>query len=102
VSRRALACLVFLTALFGCASPSTSEGPRVLAEYRPGFPTVLQKTPDYGTYALYQTPAEGETPSSRGELRGLWKLPEREPVGFEKGEDGVLKAVAGDEKVPLA
>jgi hypothetical protein len=98
--------LTSLTA--GCASNPHGHGGRFIAEYQPGEHPCTTCTPYQAVYALYQwrkppaeTPPHTWIPEQEvAELyvRGLgrWK-----PVGFEKGSNGELLAVAGDEKIPL-
>jgi hypothetical protein len=111
--RKVIAYLALLATLVnGCASaPPCPDGERV-AEFPAGEDTEMTPPRCPGTYGLYsrQGPPEvvapgaggkGGPPAELGDLRGLFCLAEQGPVGFEKGEDGQLFAVVGEEKFPL-
>ena len=98
--------LALLTA--GCATNLHGHGGKFIAEYQPGEHPCTTHTPYKAVYVLYQwrkppggTPPHSWIPEQEVTelfLRGLGRW---EKVGFEKGPNGELLAVAGGEKIPL-
>jgi hypothetical protein len=126
--RKVAAWLALVAMAFnGCAiGPERQEEP---AGGRPVVEDIsVAQVPHEGDYALYRRsahpeqgpppdegspgsaqpedgppPAEGPPGSAAalGELHGMFDLWEKAPVGFEKGADGQLFAVVGEDKIPL-
>ena len=102
-----LAGIILLT---GCAheSPAPSSG-RLIAEYVPDKEVNVSNAPYQASYVLRHWPAPPSDPPPQRWIpeeqvvdlfvRGLDK---RQPVGFEKTDDGKLLAIAGEEKITLA
>ena len=92
----------------GCAGNSHSHSGELIAEHTPDSTPEVTEVPYRATYALYQWahPPEGPPPRTwipEHEVTELYVrgLSGSDKVGFEKGENGELRAVAGDEKIPL-
>lgn len=100
--------LVVAVLTAGCVSNPHSHGGKFIAEHRPGETPETAETPYKAVYALYhwQEPPQDAPPHTWlpdqqvAELfvRGLAR---EDKVGFEKGTNGELIAVAGNEKIPL-
>ncbi len=101
-----LVCAALLT---GCAQQAThTHGGRMVAEYCPGKEPEVSKTPYAATYVLYHWPKPPCDPPphkwvpehevAEMFVRGLGK---HDPIGFEKGSDGKIVAVAGEEKITV-
>jgi hypothetical protein len=84
------------------------HGGAFVAEHKPGETPAVSSAPYQAVYALYRWDPPPEEPPPHTWLpeqqvtemfvRGLAR---RDPVGFEKGKDNELVAVAGTEKIPL-
>jgi hypothetical protein len=80
----------------GCSTAFVAGDGRVVAEHRTGEPARVTPTPRTSTYALY---LDGDVRERA--CAGRFRLPEGVPLGFEVGEDGRLRAVAGAEQFPV-
>ena len=71
----------------------------MVAEYHPGVPLKVDRTPDVGVYKIKYAagPGGGELHTLHGSKRFLGK---GQPVGFVAGDDGAIIAVAGEERFP--
>jgi hypothetical protein len=101
--------LLGMVLLGGCAHQNLHpHGGRMIAEFKPGECPEVKKTPYQATYVLYHWPIPPCDPPPHKWVpehevvemfvRGLGK---RQPIGFEKGCDGKVFAVAGEEKIEL-
>ena len=83
-----------LVAAGGC----TRTQVHTFAAYPPGGPPKLDRTPDVGKYKIKYSVADGE------EMRTLHgskrRLGAGQPIGFERGPEGELIAIAGEERFP--
>jgi hypothetical protein len=102
-------CLLGMGLLGGCAHQNLHpHGGRLIAEFKPGECPDVKKAPYQATYVLYHWPKPPCDPPPHKWVpeqevvemfvRGLTK---RQPIGFEKGCDGKVFAVAGEEKIEL-
>jgi hypothetical protein len=107
--RRLTVCLLLVAVpAAGCVSNPHVHGGKLVAEHLPGEDPAVTRTPYKATYVLHQwqepprdAPPHTWVPEKQvNELyvRGLGRW---DPVGFEKGADGQLLAVAGREKIPV-
>jgi hypothetical protein len=104
--RKVIATFALITTLFdGCTTTPHCHDGDLIAEYPANKGAEVKMAPHQGTYALYRradlpesVPAQAAAPVG---LRALYSLPAQAAVGFEKGEDGQLFAVVGEEKIPL-
>ncbi len=99
-----------VVALFvtGCCHNPHDHGGEFVAEYKCGDSPDTTTAPYKATYALYQwsKPPDGPPPQKWVPDREVTELYVRglsrwDKIGFEKGENGKIVAVAGTEKIPL-
>ncbi len=96
----------------GCGSVPICHDGEVVAACPAEPDREMAQAPSNGPYGLYRRADKPDDASPRaadgggpangpGDLHGLFRLKSYGPVGFERGEDGQLLAVIGEEKVPL-
>src|SRR4051812_14551856 len=97
--RKPAVCLLILaTFVTGCAARHGHD--KLIAEYNPGGNAVQATAPVPASYILYRRgalPGAG-TPPEEVPLRDLSR---RDPVGFSRGSNGTLLAVAGSDLLVL-
>jgi hypothetical protein len=110
MARSPTSCL-FLTAALarGCLGAPPCHNGKLVAEFRPGDRAGAVAVPYAADYAMFRWPAaaagghpEAATPGPPAGQPWAWRgLLPGDRVGFERGADRQLLAVAGPEKIPL-
>jgi hypothetical protein len=102
----AAVCLGLLS-LAGCSerNPHSHSG-ALICKYSPGKAGDICRAPRTATYVLYHCPAPSDLPLEFGDHQesmqiALRDLDRRQRIGFIRGGDGNLYAVAGPEKIQL-
>ena len=71
----------------------------MVAKYHPGTPSKVDRTPDVGVYKIKF--AAGDARAKLHTLHGSKRfLGKGQPLGFVRGDDGAVIAVAGEERFP--
>src|SRR5882724_8820100 len=107
--RKALGWILLVGLLGGCTPPDEHHHcGRKVAEFQPGQEPQTARTPYAATYALYHRPdplndppAEESAHDHEPSQVAMRDLGRRELIGFMRGTNGQLFAVAGEEKIPL-
>jgi hypothetical protein len=95
---RSARAVCLLTCVGMLAGGCTKTRVNLFAQYHPGAPTTIDRTPDRGAYKIKYTAADGEDLKTlRGSKRALGA---GQAIGFERGPAGEVIAVAGSERFP--
>jgi hypothetical protein len=82
----------------GCAHNPFDYGLRTIVEYKPGDSPETTNTPYKATYALYlrPKPSQVKEPPLYEQVLAC-----SDKIGFEKGDNGKIIAIAGNERIPV-